>query len=277
MARRVRADERIAQYAAKIDGKLRADEKSTTSMKVFTSSYLGQVLEECGYKKRGTQNLHRIQDALARANVHPDPPLTTPDLPWKQQIHFTRTPASQDHDVRRVRFPAERALEEFLEANFKLLFPGLRLVKRQYQVQSGKLDMLARDRDGYVVIELKRTRPGDRLLNQLLRYMDDVSKEDRAKGGTGSVRGLVISSELDLPMHGRLAAIAAEKGRRIDWWRYRVDFEMEPAPAALPWSEPIDAGEPWTAAGVVNPDSPARFGAMDPYDHEATMRAMGLR
>jgi hypothetical protein len=28
---------------------------------------------------------------------------------------------------------------------------------------------------------------------------------------------------------------------------------------------------------VVNPDSPARFGAMDPYDHEATMRALGLR
>lgn len=276
MSGRTSAVQRIERYADAVDARLSADEQSATSMRVFTDSSLRRVLKDCGYEKRGSRNLHAIQQALLVRGVHPDPPLTTPGLAWDQRIYFTRTPPTGDRGVERVRFPAERDLEDFLEANFNLLFSGMKLVGRQYEVQSGKIDMLARDADGYVVIELKKGRPGDRLVNQLPRYMDDVSDADIAKGGTGVVRGLVVASALDSPMHGRLVAIAAQKGRRIDWWQYRIEFEMEPAPPPMPWSEPVDNGEPWTEVGIVNPQSPALARAT-PFDESRLERATASR
>lgn len=268
MAGRTGATQRIERYAAKIDARLRADEQSTTSMRVFTDSSLRQVLKGCGYQKRGSQNLRLIQHALASRDVHPDPALTTPGLDWEQRIYLTRTPPSGDQHVERVRFPAERDLEDFLEANFALLFSGMRLEGRQYEVQSGKIDMLARDADGYVVIELKKGRPGDRLVNQLPRYMDDVSNADIARGGSGVVRGLVVASALDVAMHGRLVAIAAPKGRRIDWWQYRIEFEMESAPPPVLGSGSIVNGELWTEAGLGHHQAPG-IGERRPTERHA--------
>lgn len=229
MASQADTGERIERYAANIDNKLRADEEATDAMKVFTASSLRRVLKDCGYSKRGSTNTSRIQDALVRRAVYPDPPLTTRGLDWNERIYFTRTPPTGRPAVHRVRFPAERDLETFLVANFDYLFPELKLVDRQYRVQSGEIDILARDRDGYVVIELKKERATERLVSQLARYMDDVAKWVAANGASEAVRGLVITSEADAPMRQRLEDLARANGRRVDWMVYEIEFELRPS------------------------------------------------
>lgn len=225
----MRSGDRIERYAARIDAKLRADEESDASMRVFTDSSLRRVLKECGFSRRGSVNTQLIQDALVRRGVHPDPPLTTPELEWEQRIYFTRTKPSRDPNVRRVAFPEERDLESFIEANFDLLFPGLDLEGRQYQVQSGKVDLLARDGDDYVVIELKLDRPSHDLAFQIVRYMDDVSEWLAARGVGVEVRGIVVSKYVDDRMRDHLALLAAASGRRIDLMRYELNLELFPA------------------------------------------------
>lgn len=229
VGRRLAPAERIERFADRIDAKLRADEQSETSMRVFTDSSVRRILKDCGYERRGARNLERIQQALVARAVYPDPPLTTPGLDWEHRIHFTRTPPSSEPDVQRVRFPAERDVEAFLEANFDLLFKGMRLERRQHPVQRGRVDMLARDRDGYVVIELKRGRPGDEVVHQLADYMDDVAEWLERKGRRESVRGIVVAGSADDDMYADLLALGSARGRRIDWLVYDIDFVLHPA------------------------------------------------
>ncbi len=231
MARRTPA-EKTEGFAARIDAKLRQDEQSSTAMRVVTDSTLRTVLQACGFKKRGSSNVGLIEAALLKRGVFADPALTHSGLAWEERIYFTRTRPSPDRDVHRVRFPAERDLETFLEANFDYLFPGLDLVDRQYRVQSGQIDMLARDRDGYVVIELKLGDPSDDLVYAVDRYMDDVANWVADQGGSETVRGLVVAARVDERMRRQLDDLARADGRRIDWMEYRVEFELRPPVAA---------------------------------------------
>lgn len=90
-----------------------------------------------------------------------------------------------------------------------------------------------RDGDGYVVIELKRGMPGERLVNQLVRYMDDVADWVDRHGGSERVRGVVVAAEVDKPMHDRLTTLGTAKGYLIEWLQYRVDFELQPVAAGI--------------------------------------------
>lgn len=229
MAARRTPAQKIEAFATRVDAKLRVDEESTTAMRVVTDSALRRILLDCGFKKRGSKNVAQIEAALLAVGVYTDPPLSTEDLDWDTRIYFSRTPPTAQPEVQRVRFPAERKLEEFLEANFDYLLPGLDLVQRQYRVQSGQIDMLARDRDGYVVIELKLDEPSDNLVYEIDKYMDDVAAWVADKGTGESVRGIVVSRRFNERMHDILTTLAAADGRRIDWLEYSVDFALRPA------------------------------------------------
>jgi hypothetical protein len=228
MAARRTSTDRIERFAARIDTKLRADAESSKSMRVFTDSSLRRVLLDCGFERRGARNVERIEAALEQRRVFADPPLTTPGLDWEQRIHFTRSPQTTRLDEHRVGFRTEYDLETFLVDNFEYVFPGLRLVDRQYAVQSGQVDILAKDDDGYVVIELKKDQPTERLVSQLIRYMDDVAAWLAERGDAAGVRGLVVTEQADDRMHGMLVDLAATRGSRIDWMEYRVELVLRP-------------------------------------------------
>lgn len=170
----------------------------------------------------------RISEALAERRVFADPPLSTPGLDWETRIYFRRTPASRDPLTRTARFPAERDLEDFLVANFDYLFPGLRLLDRQYRVDSGQIDLLAQDRDGYVVIELKVADASKDLVHKVDAYMDDVARWVEAKGTGEAVRGIVVTTRVNETMRAQLEAQARADGRRIDWLEYRIDLTLQP-------------------------------------------------
>lgn len=197
-------------------------------MRVFTDSSLRRVVQGAGFEKRGSRNLQLIEAALAQREVFADPPLTTPNLAWDQRIHFTRTPPAPRSHEHRVAFRREYDLEGFLVDNFELLFPEMTLVGRQWEVQSGRIDLLAREPGGYVVIELKKDRPTKDLVYAVARYLDDVKEWVSRKRRSDSVRGLVVTGQYDHRMHHQLADLASERGHQIDWWRYRVELVMEP-------------------------------------------------
>jgi hypothetical protein len=103
-------------------------------------------------------------------------------------------------------FAYEHDLRDYLARNLQLLGPSLRLYEDEgitgveFPVGGRYIDILAQDKAGYVVIELKVARGYDRVIGQLLRYVNWI-KQHHADPGQ-SVRGIivakVISSDLQL-------------------------------------------------------------------------------
>lgn len=101
---------------------------------------------------------------------------------------------------------------------------GLRPYKgeegRQYTVESGRIDILAQDKeDNFVVIELKAETATDPVLTQILAYMADVSREI-ANGK--KVRGIIVA----YGFADRLVS-AASLLPNLRLVKYKVKFEFE--------------------------------------------------
>lgn len=130
-------------------------------------------------------------------------------------------------------FVLEKYLEEFVVSNFATIFRGdLRVYEdpegndgQQYSTEIGPIDILAQTRSGdsFVVIELKKGRPSDQVVGQVLRYMGWV-KANLCKDGQ-SVRGLVICRDRDLKL-----SYALEMTNNIDVRYYSVDFKLKESP-----------------------------------------------
>jgi hypothetical protein len=118
----------------------------------------------------------------------------------------------------------ERDLENFILGNLSLIQEGLEPYKgeegRQYQVKSGRIDILAQDKEGnFVVIELKAGTATDAVLTQILAYMADVSHEI-AEGR--KVRGIIVAYGFT----DRLVS-AASLLPNLKLLKYKVKFEFE--------------------------------------------------
>ncbi len=73
---------------------------------------------------------------------------------------------------------AERDIEDLIYSNPSCLDDGLELLARQHVVPSGRIDLLAQDRDGnIIVIEIKKETPRDDVLAQVLSYVKYVRRE----------------------------------------------------------------------------------------------------
>lgn len=125
-------------------------------------------------------------------------------------------------------FILEKYLEEFIVSNFDRIFKG-RLAPftddkggpQQYSTEIGNIDILAREpnTDSFVVIELKKGRPSDKVIGQILRYMGWV-KENLCTGNQ-QVKGIIICKEADAKLEYALKMM-----NNIELKRYRVDFEL---------------------------------------------------
>src|SRR5437870_2487760 len=102
-------------------------------------------------------------------------------------------------------FVLEKYLEDFIVSNFDTIFKGeLRIYEdaqgndgQQYATDIGPIDILAHEptSNAFIVIELKKGRPSDQVVGQVLRYMGWV-KKNLCKDGQ-SVKGLVICRDPD--------------------------------------------------------------------------------
>lgn len=83
-----------------------------------------------------------------------------------------------------VAFVSERQVEEYLSRNLSLLEPDLRLIERQVIVSEGRIDILARDKNGTdVIIEVKVEEDKD-IIWQCLHYpkeFQQIQKVDKVR------------------------------------------------------------------------------------------------
>jgi restriction system protein len=129
-------------------------------------------------------------------------------------------------------FVLEKYLEDFIVSNFHTIFKGkLHIYKdaevdgQQYATEVGPIDILAVESasGSFVVIELKKGRPSDQVVGQILRYMGWV-KKNLCKDEQG-VKGLVICRDRDDKLR-----YAIDMTNNIDVQYYRVSFTLNQAP-----------------------------------------------
>jgi len=129
-------------------------------------------------------------------------------------------------------FVLEKYLVEFIVSNFAAIFKGeLRIYRdgegvdgQQYFTDIGPIDILAIEQrsNSFVVIELKKGRPSDRVVGQILRYMGWV-KQNLCTDGQ-EVKGLVICRDPDPKLSYALAMV-----NNIDVRYYSVSFTLKNA------------------------------------------------
>jgi len=130
-------------------------------------------------------------------------------------------------------FVLEKYLEDFIVTNFATIFRNeFRIYvdaegndDQQYSTDIGSIDILAQTRagDSFVVIELKKGRPSDQVVGQVLRYMGWVKKN--LCGNGQAVKGLVICRDPDPKL-----SYALEMTSNIDVKYYSVSFKLSEAP-----------------------------------------------
>jgi restriction system protein len=129
-------------------------------------------------------------------------------------------------------FVLEKYLEDFIVTNFATIFKDeLRIYQdadgndgQQYGTDIGPIDILAQTRSGdsFVIIELKKGRPSDQVVGQVLRYMGWVKKNLCSDGQ--AVKGLVICRDPDPKL-----SYALEMRNNIDVRYYSVAFKLREA------------------------------------------------
>lgn len=130
-------------------------------------------------------------------------------------------------------FVLEKYLEEFIVSNFETIFKGELAIYedadgnggQQYRAESGQIDVLAVEQESkaFVVIELKKGRPSDKVVGQILHYMGWVKKNLCTEGQ--GVKGLIICRDPDPKL-----TYALEMTNNIDVRYYNVSFKLREAP-----------------------------------------------
>lgn len=128
-------------------------------------------------------------------------------------------------------FALEAHLEDFIARNWSQIPWGTKLELYQNGEQSGQqfpagtwsIDFLAVDREKneFVVIELKRGKTSDAAVGQVLRYMNWV-RENLAEQNQ-NVQGIIIASEIDESLRYAARGLA-----NVSVKTYNVTFSLQP-------------------------------------------------
>ena len=95
------------------------------------------------------------------------------------------------------------------------------MVGQQYQTDTGPIDVLAisKDKKRLLVVELKKGRPSDAVVGQIMRYMGYVQEELCEPGQT--VVGAIIALDDSQKIWRALSMIST-----ISFYRYQVSFKL---------------------------------------------------
>jgi hypothetical protein len=135
---------------------------------------------------------------------------------------------SMDEDYQEATLSLERDLEEYLVRDLNCIEKGLKVFSsegvsgRQYNTEVGRIDILAQDMNGdLVVIELKAGTAVYSVIGQILGYISCIRKT-LAHGK--KVRGIIIADDFD-----KRVKYAIEELPGISLKRYEVSFRIADA------------------------------------------------
>ena len=96
------------------------------------------------------------------------------------------------------------------------------LIGKQYVVDVGRIDILAKSKDGkeWLVIELKKGKTGDEVVGQVLRYMGYIKAELANESET--VRGLLVAGSDDKKIQYAIVNLP-----NVKFMTYAVDFKLK--------------------------------------------------
>ncbi|MGI0015142.1 MAG: endonuclease NucS domain-containing protein [Nitrososphaera sp.] len=87
----------------------------------------------------------------------------------------------------------EQEYQKHVRQNVATIEDGLLVVTEQYQVESGRIDILCRDKKGFdVALELKYPAANNEVIGQILRYKED----QRRRSGNGHMRFVVVAPKI---------------------------------------------------------------------------------
>lgn len=129
-------------------------------------------------------------------------------------------------------FLLEKDLQRYLAENLECIEPGLKLYEDEdlrgieYEAGGGRrIDILAVDRSGaFVVIELKVSRGYDRVVGQLLRYMNWV-RRDLADPGQ-KVRGIIVCRSMSEDLR-----LACSSIKDVELYEYKLSVAVSKVPS----------------------------------------------
>ena len=152
------------------------------------------------------------------------------DNELQQLLHQSHIP--EHTHVNTHAFVLEKHLEDFIVKHWSKLEFGQQYDIYQDEEQSGQqypigdwfIDILAisKDKKRLLVIELKRGRPSDEVVGQILRYMGYV-KESIAEADQ-EVHGVIIAHEDDSALQ-----LALSMTTNVTFYRYHIQFSLHRA------------------------------------------------
>jgi endonuclease len=131
-----------------------------------------------------------------------------------------------------TQFALEQDLQRYLADNLRVIEPGLTLYQDEglkgleYPAGGGRrIDILALDKaGGFVVLELKVEKGYDRVVGQLLRYMNWVRKELAEPGQR--VRGIIVCRAMSEDLRLACASI-----KDVELFEYQLSVTVTKVPA----------------------------------------------
>jgi Endonuclease NucS len=218
---------RAAKFAASIDRRLQRAAASTTAITDATHSKLSVIVHACGAKKRSSKLMTNLADALLARGIYTDPDITDLRVPLETWVRFSYEPPTPS-EVPGLLFPGEYGLERFIALNAPRIegLNGIDIIKTQFEVPGGLVDIVGRDRatGQLVAIELKKGAPDQKLVAQLFNYVRALDGTPVAPDG---VRGVILTGLPDAKLQEYAEHLAADYGYQVDWYLYRVEMTLE--------------------------------------------------
>jgi len=193
----------------------------------FYMEFVSRVRKKIGRKKSIELVSRVIDDALRQIIVGTKPLIDFPQRILKRVLDEIKKEEIAE-EYKNVEVVKEAHLEELIRENFEKLFPELEIVDggKHYRTKKGSfIDILAKEKDKncYVVIELKKDRSSLEALVQLLDYMNQVKDDFKAK----KVRGILICSKLDERTRSAMNSIKTKIKDSEDISVFEFDLKLD--------------------------------------------------
>jgi RecB family endonuclease NucS len=113
----------------------------------------------------------------------------------------------------------ETAISKALSMDLNVVQTGLRLIKHQYALKTGRIiDLLCEDESGsLVIIEVKKSANRD-VIDQLLSYVRDIKAEEPNRA---SVKGIIMSNVYDEDLATKVKLLEPS-GIKLKYYKLKV-------------------------------------------------------